>query len=290
MTFKVHMPNTLAIALAQLNVTLGDLEGNAARILNAHREAAKAGADLVITSELSISGYQPDDLVQNPSYLDYCISKVEALATSTAGGPALIVGTPWRSNDGSGKPHNAAALLRGGKVERLWYKYDLPNYSVFDEKRFFAPGKLEEGEPIEIKGCRIGVAICEDMWSKEKSAWLKQRGAQIIIAGNASPFEIGKQGMRRAVVAARVKETGLPIVYVAQVGGQDELVFDGDSFVMAANGEISAQLGAFEEKTAIAHFDEHGGVWIPRQEKLPPLMSEDETIYNALLLGLRENI
>jgi len=288
------MTDTLRIALAQLNLVVGDLKGNAEKILQAHATAARAGADLVVTPELSISFYQAEDLVLRPAYVAACMAKAEELAKATAKGPALIVGTPWknesRSGSGDEKPYNAALLLREGRIEQVWYKYDLPNYLVFDDKRIFAAGGSDEGEPFLLNGARIGVAICEDMWSKERAASLKRRGSQLLVVTNASPFETDKLPMRRAVITSRIKETGLPVVYVNQVGGQDSVVYDGGSFVMNAQGDITAYIGAFAEKISLTTFKKSGDAWVPQAEELAPFYSEDESIYQALMLGLRDYV
>jgi NAD+ synthase len=282
------MADTLTIALAQINLTLGDLDGNEACILKAYQKAAALGADVVITPELSISGYQPEDLVQHPSYMERCRLKVEALAAMTRGGPDLIVGAPWKSPEA--RPYNAAILLRNGKIAQFWYKYDLPNYSVFDDKRIFAPGDKDEGEPVIVKGARIGVAVCEDLWSKDKAASLAKKKSDILVSINASPYEIGKEAQRRSVIAARIKETGLPVAYVNQLGGQDEIIFDGGSFVMDAQGSLSAYFGAFEEKIGLMRFTKQGKKWVPQNDESLPLLSEEESIYSALVLGMKEYI
>lgn len=282
------MTETLSLALAQLNLHMGDLEGNARKIMGAHTTAARQGADLLVTPELSISGYPPEDLVLRPAYVDACMREVEALAVQLKDGPAVLVGTPWKS--GTDRPYNAAALLRGGKVEQLWFKYDLPNYCVFDDKRVFTAGGREEGEPFLLKGARLGVAVCEDIWTKDKCAALKRRGAEIILSLNASPFENDKIPLRQAVATARVKETSLPLVYVNALGGQDEIVFDGSSFVMNAVGEYAAHLGAYEEKVLVTRWQKNGGGWDTQKTDLAPFMGEEEIIYSTLVVGLRDYV
>jgi NAD+ synthase len=285
------MSDTLRIALAQLNQTVGDPPGNLKKITAAYQTAARAGADLVLTPELSISYYQPEDLVLRPAYTEACMAKAEELAAITRDGPALIVGSPWKNTKGlDQKPYNAAILMRGGRIEQVWYKYDLPNYLVFDDKRIFAAGGKDDGEPFLIKGVRVGIAICEDMWSKDRAAAMKLRGAQLLVVPNASPFETDKQPIRRAVITARIRETGLPVVYVNQVGGQDSVVYDGGSFVMNAECEITSYLGTFEEKIAVVTFKKTGERWLPQPTELAPFYSEDEMIYQALLQGLRDYV
>lgn len=283
------MSEPLIIALAQLNLTIGGIEANAGKIKVAHQNAAARGADLIVTSELSISAYPPEDLTLRPSYVDACMKAAEALALVTKNSAAMIVGLPWKNPEG-GNPYNAAALLMNGRIEQVWYKFDLPNYGVFDDKRVFSFGGKDDGEPFLIKGARIGVTICEDMWSKERAASLKRRGANILITINASPFETDKPLVRRAIMTARIKETGLPIVYVNQLGGQDELLFDGGSFVMNTKGDECANLGQYQEKVQLTYWNKQGEHWVPRQEELPKPLSEDESIYSALTLALRDYV
>lgn len=279
------------IALAQLNVVVGDLDGNAKKIMAAHAAAAAQGADLVITPELSISGYPPEDLVLRPAYVAACMKKTEALALALKDGPPLIVGLPWKNETiQSGKPYNAAALLRDGKIEQLWFKYDLPNYCVFDDKRVFTAAGEHDGEPFLLKGARIGVAICEDIWTKNKAASLKNRGAEILIALNASPYEHDKFALRHKVVKDRTVETGLPVIFINQLGGQDEIVFDGSSFVMNSAGEITAHVGAYEERLAITRWEKKKNAWVPLPQDKAPFMNEEELIYTTLITGLRDYV
>lgn len=285
------MDNTLRIALAQLNLTVGDLDGNVKKIGAAYQTAAKAGADLVVTPELSISFYQAEDLVLRPAYIEACMRAAEGLASITASGPALLVGLPWKSDlPEEQKPYNAAALLRDGKLEQVWYKYELPNYLVFDDKRVFLSGGKDDGEPFLINGARIGVAICEDMWRKDRAAALKRRGADLLVVPNASPYETGKDTVRRNVIATRIEENGIPVVYVNQVGGQDSVVYDGASFVMDAKGKVTAHLGAFEEKIAVSTFRKTPAGWQPDLADIAAAESDEEATYQALMLGLRDYV
>ena len=231
------MIDALTIALAQLNPTVGDVIGNAGRLRGAREEAARLGADLVVASELALSGYPPEDLVVRPSFQETVRRELEALAAETEdGGPGLLVGTPWV--DG-GTVYNVAALLDGGRIADMRRKYDLPNYGVFDEKRVFAGGPLPG--PVNFRGVRLGVMICEDMWTDEVTECLEESGAEILVVLNGSPFEIDKVDQRLNLAVARVTESRLPIVYVNQVGGQDELVFDGSSFVLDADAALKGQ-------------------------------------------------
>jgi NAD+ synthase len=290
-TRKHSMAETLTIALAQINPTLGDTEGNSRKIAAAHAEAVRAGADLVVTPELSISGYPPEDLVCRPAYIDACMEAAKSLATQVKNGPPLVVGLPWASGQGFGaKPYNAAALLQEGEIKNLWFKYDLPNYGIFDDKRVFNFSRLDEGKPFALKGARIGVVICEDMWSKDKAAQLKKHGAQLIVTINASPIETDKHHMRRATIAARVKETGLPIAYLNQVGGQDEVVFDGGSFVMSSKGDVTASAGCFQEKLLLTRWTKKGSHLEPVPGDIALEQTEEEILYRALVTGLRDYV
>ncbi len=225
------MTDALTIALAQLSQRMGDLAANAEAMLTARKQAT--GADLVLFPELQLIGYPPEDLVLKPALAERADAELARLAAATAdGGPAMLVGTIRRID---GKLYNAMTLLDGGKIVAERLKRELPNYGTFDEKRLFTSGPLPE--PIDFRGIRIGVPICEDVWLPEVCAHLKARGAEMLLTPNGSPYEIDKDDLRSSiVVAARVKETGLPMAYLNRVGGQDELVFDGASFVLNADG------------------------------------------------------
>src|SRR6516165_10662477 len=236
------------ITLAQLNPAVGDIEGNAAKARTARAKAAADSADLIVFSELFIAGYPPEDLVLKPAFQAACRAAVEALARDTAdGGPAVLMGTPWVEE---GRLYNAYALLAGGEVEAIRYKVNLPNYGVFDEKRVFAAGPLPG--PVSFRGVRLGLPVCEDTWTdwgdyENVVECLAETGAELIIVPNGSPYWRDKAEVRLNVAVARVTEAGLPILYVNQVGGQDELVFDGASFALNADRSIAFQLPAFEE-------------------------------------------
>ncbi len=220
-------PSLLKIALAQLNPIVGDLRGNAKRAAEAHARAKAAGADVIVFSELFLNGYPPEDLVLKPAFQEATRAELERLASLCADGPALLMGTIWRE---AGKLYNAVALLDGGRIEAVSLKSDLPNYGVFDEKRVFASGPMPG--PLNVRGVRLGVPICEDIWGPEVVETLAETGAEILISPNGSPFDWPKPDSRMNVTVARVTESGLPLVYLNQVGGQDELVFDGASFVL----------------------------------------------------------
>jgi NAD+ synthase len=280
------MTDSLRIACAQLNPVVGDLSGNAALARAAREEAYRQGAHLVVFSELFISGYPPEDLVLKPAFVKACMEEVRRLAALTNdGGPALIVGSPWGEN---GKVYNAAALLSGGKIEALRYKVDLPNYSVFDEKRNFAPGGMPG--PVNFNGVRLGIPICEDIWSDAVTECLAENGSEILIVPNGSPFTLKKHEQRLNVAVARVVETGLPLLYVNQVGGQDELVFDGASFALNRGGELATQLPAWETAIAITDWRREAEGWTCVQGPRAHVEEGLEAAYLACVTGLRDYV
>jgi len=281
----------LIITLAQLNPIVGDVSGNAARARDARARAAAEGADLVVFSELFIAGYPPEDLVLKPAFQAACRAAVEELARETAdGGPAMLIGTPWVDD---GKLYNACALLDGGRIAALRFKANLPNYGVFDEKRVFARGPAPG--PVTVRGVRIGVPICEDTWMEESADYenvvecLAETGAEILIVPNGSPYARGKADIRLSMAVARVTESDLPLVYLNQVGGQDELVFDGASFVLHADRTLAAQLPAFEESLTTLRWTMNGDDWRCDGPIATPL-GDDEADYAACVLGLRDYV
>src|SRR6202165_2097216 len=224
----------LAIAVAQLNPIVGDVAGNLERARAARALAAKDHADIVAFSELFIAGYPPEDLVLKPAFQAACRAAIESLARETAdGGPAMLIGSPWVED---GKLYNACALLDEGRIAALRFKANLPNYGVFDEKRLFARGPATG--PVTIRGIRVGVPICEDIWLEESEDYenvvecLAETGAEILVVPNGSPYARDKNDLRLSIAVARVTESGLPLIYLNQIGGQDELVFDGASFAL----------------------------------------------------------
>jgi NAD+ synthase (glutamine-hydrolysing) len=268
------------MALAQLNQRLGDLAGNAGTLLAAIDAGRRAGASLVVTPELSLCGYPPEDLVLRPAFLDACASELAALAAEVQG-VAAVVGFPERHD---GMRHNALAVLRDGRVAAIYRKQHLPNYTVFDEDRYFAPGTAPC--VFDVDGVRCGVIVCEDCWFADPAAEARKAGAQLIIVPNGSPYHTTQRAARRAQVEARVRENGLPFVYVNRVGGQDELVFDGASFVMDAAGVVAQQLPAWHETVAIAEFD---GAQ-PRHVRGDLDSTLEPNVYQALVMGVRDYV
>jgi NAD+ synthase len=277
---------SLKIALAQLNPVVGDLAGNAAKLRKARSEAAVQRADLVVYPELFITGYPPEDLVRKPAFAAAARAAVEALARETGdGGPGVIVGTVWADE---GKLYNSIALLDGGRIEAVRHKVELPNYGVFDEKRVFDAGPMPG--PVGFRGVRIGVPICEDIWRDEVCECLQETGSEVLISPNGSPFDWPKPDQRTNVAVARVKETGLPLIYLNQVGGQDELVFDGASFVLNGDATLAAQLPAWEERVEVVEMRRANGAWRCEPAARAVLEEREAAAYHACLLGLRDYV
>jgi NAD+ synthase len=275
----------LSIALAQLNPTVGDVSGNLARAREARDTVAALGADLVVFSELFLVGYPPEDLVLRPALVDAARRALDGLIEdSRQGGPGLVITLPWHEQ---GHTYNAVALVADGQVEHR-FKHELPNYGVFDEKRVFTAGPLPE--PVSFRGITLGLPVCEDIWFPTVAAHLKQRGAEILLVPNGSPFEVDKSHQRVTRASARATECGLPLVYVNQVGGQDELVFDGGSFVLNADGQRAHGLPLWQESLALTGWSKHDGVYRcdghTGQADEPRLAA----VYSAMLLGLRDYV
>ena len=280
------MVDRLRVALAQLNPTVGDVDGNLAKVRAARAEAAKQGADLVITSELVLAGYFPEDLVLKPAFQQRCREAVEALRADTRdGGPALFVTAPWREDD---KLYNALIALDKGEIIGKRYKVDLPNYGVFDDKRVFTPGPMPG--PLVFKGVRIGVPICEDVWTPDVVECISETGGEILLIPNGSPYEVGKTDVRVQLGVKRVIESGLPFVYVNQVGGQDEVIYDGGSFVLGADRQLKAQLASFREQVATVEFRRGPDGWECQPGPIVPELDRLESIYQAMMLGLRDYV
>src|SRR5271167_2150144 len=278
--------NRLVIALAQIPAIVGDIAGNRDRLRNARAEAADFGADIVMTPELFLAGYPPEDLVLKPAFQEACRTACEELARETAdGGPAALVGLPWVED---AKLHNAMALLDRGRIEAVRFKVDLPNYGVFDEKRLFVPGPSPG--PIVFRGVRIGVPICEDIWGPDPVECILETGGEILLVPNASPYERDKLAIRQNVAVSRVVESGLPLIYLNMVGGQDELVFDGGSFALNADGALSAQLPAFRPVVAKTVWERSGKSWACVEGPRAVVEEGDEADYAACVMGLRDYV
>ena len=274
------LPSTHADGARAAESVARRLAGNARALLASIRTARRAGASLVVTPELSLCGYPPEDLLLRPAFIDACAAELVAVASEVRDVVALV-GFPER--DG-GARHNAMAVLRDGRLAGVYRKQRLPNYRVFDEERHFEPGVAPC--VFEVDGTRCGVIICEDCWFPGPAAQAREAGAQLIIVPNGSPYHTLQQEARRTQVAARVRENGLPFVYVNRVGGQDELVFDGASFVTDASGAIAQQLPAWHETIAIAEFD--GAV--PRAVRGELDLALEPNVYQALVVGVRDYV
>jgi NAD+ synthetase len=270
----------MRMALAQLNQTLGDAAANARTLLEAIDAGRRAGASLVVTPELSLCGYPPEDLLLRPAFLDACGAELAALASQVKGVTALV-GFPERAE---GACYNAMALLRDGAVAGVYRKQRLPNYTVFDEERYFESGSAPC--VFDVDGVRCGVIICEDCWYPGPASQARQAGAQVIVVPNGSPYHTTQQAARRAQLEARASETGLPFVYVNRVGGQDELVFDGASFVMDADASIAQQLPAWQETVGIVDFDDAR----PRHVRGTLDAALECHVYEALVMGVHDYV
>ncbi len=270
----------MRVGIAQLNCVVGDLRGNAERILGAVAEARRGGADLVVTPELSLCGYPPEDLLLRPAFLSACAEELSRLAARITG-PVVLVGFPEFV---AGKRHNAVAAVRDGRVAAVYRKRELPNYTVFDEQRYFEPGT----EPcvIDVAGVRVGIVICEDIWFPRPAEQARAAGAQLIVVPNGSPYHTRQQALRREVVTARARETGLAVVYVNRFGGQDELVFDGASFVVDAAGALAQQLPAWQEAVALVDF---AGA-LPKTVRGALDEELESHVYAALCCGVRDYV
>ena len=270
----------MKIAIAQINCIVGDIAGNANKIIESAVQARAQGATLVVTPELSLCGYPPEDLLLRADFLQACDDALVAISRKLPD-ITVIVGHPHQMNDAC---YNAASVLQDGKVMATYHKNALPNYGVFDEKRYFASGR--EALVFEHQGIKIGVLICADVWESVPALLAKDAGAQILIALNASPFHMEKQSTRLDKLRQRVAETRLPIIYTNMVGGQDELVFDGASFALDANGDVTHELPAFESALGLVDFDQTK----PIAGSVSDSLSVEASVYTALKLGLADYV
>ncbi len=281
------MSEKLSIYLVQMNPTVGAIDANADKVRQAYARGQAAGADIVLTPELSVAGYPLEDLVLKPFFVRRAMAAAQALAGETAGEgkPGLIVGCPWYDGE---ELHNAILLLEGGSISEIRYKHDLPNYGVFDEKRVFVPGKPRG--PISFRGFKLGVMICEDMWFSTVSSVMKAKGAEILLVPTCSPFELDKHPERQVHAKNRIDESGLPLVFCNEVCGQDELVFDGGSFIMASDGTVPVQMPFWVESEVLTN-------WIRSDTGLTcetvldnPKPGHLDSMYQAMMLGLRDYV
>ena len=280
----VSTVTSLSIAIAQLNYTVGDMYGNKQKILAAYNYASEKGADLVVTSELAIIGYPPEDLLLRPSFQERVFAATEALAADI-GETALLLGGICREGD---KLYNAGFLLQHGQIQDVTKKHDLPNYGVFDEKRLFDSAPYPD--PIPFKGVKLGVMICRDMWNVDIAKALGDKHADILIGMNASPYEQNKQLIRLNVAGEDARASGLPLIYVNQAGGQDEVVFDGRSFVVDSKGELNVELPKWKEGVELTQWAKHEGGWQCETVQESQPMDELESIYQAMMMGLKDYV
>ncbi|WNJ99945.1 NAD+ synthase [Thalassospiraceae bacterium LMO-JJ14] len=281
------MTDRLLIAVAQINPTVGDIAGNTELIEQYAADAHAMGADLVVVPELAMSGYPPEDLVLKEAFQDRIESAVTALAgrMGDKNFPAMLVGAPWRVD---GKLYNAALLLDAGAVKHIRLKHELPNYGVFDEKRVFAQGPLPG--PIPFRDVRLGVMVCEDLWFPDVAECLQESGAEILISLNGSPFDVNKVDVRLNTAIERVTETGLASLYVNQVGGQDELAFDGGSFVVNADYKMVMRAPFWREALVMTEWVRGEDGWACSETDTQPSLGMEENVYQAMTLGLRDYV
>jgi NAD+ synthase (glutamine-hydrolysing) len=280
------MGDTLKIALAQLDFLVGDVRGNAAKVIGSARRARRdLGADLTLYPELALSGYPPEDLLFHRGFRRQIDAGLKQLCAELGDARALV-GFPEYAG---GVIYNSAALITGGEIAAVHRKAELPNYKVFDEKRYFQAGK--QPTLAEYRGFRTGLLVCEDIWEPQSAQLARAEGAQLLIVINASPYEIHKQREREEIARARIREVGLPLAYVNQVGGQDELVFDGNSFVMDAHGQVVMRAPPFEEGTWVVEFtrDSRGRI-VPLRGTVAAELSDEASVYSALVLGVRDYV
>jgi NAD+ synthase len=275
------MSDTFRMMLAQLNPVVGDIAGNVARAKASWESGKAAGADMVALTEMFVTGYQTQDLILKPAFVSAAMAAVEALAVECAEGPALGIGGPVAQG---GKLYNGYYVLEGGRVHARVLKHHLPNDAVFDEKRVFASADVHG--PYVVKGVRIGTPICEDAWHPDVAETLAETGAEILLIPNGSPYHRGKPNLRLNLMVARVVETGLPLVYLNMVGGQDDQVFDGSSMVLNPGGRLAAQLPQFDECEVMVTFRRGPEGWVADQGEIAEIPPIGEADYRACVMGL----
>nr|WP_274630649.1 NAD+ synthase [Mesorhizobium shangrilense] len=284
-----HAPDILRIAIAQMNPTVGDVAGNLAKAREARADAARQGADLVLFTELFIAGYPPEDLVLKPAFLAACEKAAADIARDTAdGGPGVIIGTPLKRKSGV---HNSIIVADGGRIIGERFKVDLPNYGEFDEKRVFQAGPDMPG-PVNFRGVRLGIPICEDIWGEHGVCeTLAESGAEMLLVPNGSPYYRGKMDVRQQVVIRQVIESGLPMLWANQLGGQDELIFDGASFAINADKSLAFQMSQFEDAVAVTTWKrDDENEWRCVDGPMSKLPDHEEADYRACMLGLRDYV
>lgn len=286
---------TLKIAIAQLNFVVGDLAGNARKIIDAARTAHAQGARLLLTPELSICGYAAEDLFLRPAFIAGCDAAVQTVAKELAAleGMTVVVGHPSGHSVRSRSVavqmrHNAASVIREGRILETYAKRELPNYQVFDERRYFTPG--EGSCVIEVGGISVGLLICEDAWFDAPAELARRAGAEVLAVINASPYHVGKEGERVARMADRARSIGLPVVYAHLVGGQDEVVFDGASFALQADGSTAVQAASFKEEIVYLEAARQAGAVNLLAQPLPAPRTASAQLWDALVLGVRDYI
>jgi NAD+ synthase len=278
------MTDRLKIAFAQMNQRVGDLEANAAAMLEMRRRAGDA--DLLMCPELQLIGYPPEDLVLKPEFVRRTMECAERLVDATAApGPAILIGTVIAEG---GSTYNAFLLADGGRVIGRTLKRELPNYGTFDEKRIFASGPIPE--PLEFRGVKLGVPICEDIWQEVVCGHLADAGAEILLVPNGSPYELDKDDLRQRLVRSRALQTGLPIAYINRVGGQDELAFDGSSFVMHPDGEVPVQMPDWEEALLVTDWARTPDGWRCQTRCEHELDRFPADVYRAMMVALRDYV
>jgi NAD+ synthase len=281
------MTDQLSIVIAQIAPVVGDVDGNVERIRKARAKAAEMGADLVLFCELVVAGYPPEDLVQKPSFQRACHNAVETLAKETGdGGPGIIIGAPWKEGDAL---YNAAFLLNEGKIAATRYKVRLPNYGVFDEPRRFTPGS-KFPEPTMFRGVKLGLMVCEDMWLPGAGERLAEAGSAFFIAPHGSPFRKTSINERVSAARARVMSTGLPLIFINQLAGQDEILFEGASFIMTASGEVRFKAPQFEECLAMTKWRRKDDEWSCESGPEYEWVDGDEMVYRAVTLAVKDYV